>query len=657
MKKHTKILFAILLMPSTSLLSQNNNTDSLKVVFNSSKSDSAYISNALDLAWEYMYFNTDTAIVYANKGLKRSIDAENGLEIVNSYNTLGVCYIVLGNYPEAISNLQKALGKGNMLLSKEPDNKRYKRRVLAVYANVGNIYYYQAQYDKSIEYYLRSLKLAREIGFRGGVSVCISNIGAAYKDLLNYPKALEYLYEALDIALEVGEKPAITQSLNNLGSIYFSIPDYDSAYYYFYKCLKINEAENFEHELINNYVNMGDVMRETNKADSALFYYKKAINISAKLKSADGLINCNYMIGQLYLKQGEFNKSEEYLKKSLGLARETGTSRFVMLAHEKLADVYLKTNNYKLAYEHFYKSSKVRDSIFSAESDERIAEMEAKYQTQEKEKKIAFLNEKTKLQSENSMITKFVAGSIIVILLLVIAVVIISYRSFKNKQMAERRRLQQQNERKVLDISIETEYKERKRFAEDLHDGLGVLLSALKLYINEIEGTENRAERNKIIRQSNKMLDEAITNARNISNNIMPAALKNNGLETALCSFADKINATSQIKIEIIAKNIKKHYPNSLEMNLYRILTEMINNTLKHASASEIKISLVQKSDKMFISYYDNGRGFDYEKVMKSGNKGMGLENTLGRISSIGGKCSMKSKPGSGFFAGIELIV
>ncbi len=657
MKKHIRILFAVLLIPDLSLLSQNSNTDSLKAALNSSKNDSAYIADALDLAWEYMYFNSDTAIVYANKGLQRSIDSDKGLEVVNSYNTLGVCYIVLGKYPQAISNLKKALGKGDLLLSREPDNKKYKRRVLAVYANIGNIYYYQAQYDMSIEYYLKSLKLAREIDYLGGVSVCISNIGAAYKDLLNYPKALEYLYEALDIAMDVGEKPAITQSLNNLGSIYFSIPDYDSAYYYFYKCLKINEAENFEHELINNYVNMGDVMRETNKVDSALFYYKKAINISSRLKSLDGLINCNYMIGQLYLKKKEFRKSQEYLNKSLELARETGTSRFIMLSNEKLAEVYLKTNNYKSAYEHFYESSKVRDSIFSAESDERIAEMETKYRTQEKEKKINFLNEKTKLQAENSRITKFVSGSIIVILLLVIAVVIISYRSFKNKQMAERRRLQQQNEHKILDISIETEYKERKRFAEDLHDGLGVLLSALKLYINEIEGADDAAERNKIIRQSNKMLDEAITNARNISNNIMPAALKNNGLEMALRSFADNINATSKIKIDIKATNIKTHYKNSIEMNLYRVLTEMINNTIKHASASEVQISFIQKPDKLFITYNDNGKGFDYEEVIKSKDKGMGLGNTLGRISSIGGKCTIKSKPGAGFFAGIELAV
>ncbi len=656
-----KVIFTLALLfafsYSSSLFSQSENTNRLELLLTNSTTDSIRFKTAIDVAWNYMYNNPDSALLYANTGLDIALKSGIKLNIVNAFNTIGVCYIVIGNYYQALSNLNRALENGNPLLKAEPDNIKYKRRVLAVYANIGNIYYYQSKYAKAIDNYIKSLNLAQEINYENGISVCTSNIGAAYKDLLNYPKALEYNYKALAIANKIDNRYTQSQCLNNLGTVYFSIPNYDSANYYYLKCIKINEAENFEHDLIDNYVNMGDVLRQLNKYDSALYYYNKAINISTKLNSVDGLINCNYMIAQLYLKTNHLQKSKEYFTKSLKLAEESGTQRFVMLSHEKLADVYKKLGNYKLAYQEFYLSSKTRDSIFNAESDERIADMETKYQTREKEKQISFLNQKTNFLNEKALVSRIVFISITIILLLIITIIIIMYQSYKNKQLAEKTKIQQQVERKMIEVVIETEDKERKRFAEDLHDGLGVLLSTLKLYINEIDGTKDRSEREKIIKQSNEMLDDAIKNARNIANNIMPVALKNNGLEMAINSFCNKINASSGIDINIRSINFNKHYKSTIEISIYRILTEMINNTLKHAQASRIDITLTDKQGHLFITYKDDGVGFDYTKTITSSKKGMGLNNSLSRMETIGAKYEIKTAPGKGFFAGIEVDV
>ncbi len=655
---HFKTLSLILLglLLHSRGFSQNNETDSLKTLLNTDLRDTAFVNTALDLAWIYMYSESDSAVKYANLALETALKAGEQLKTASAYNTLGVCYIVKAEYYEALAYLSKALEAGNRLLEQDPANTAYKRRLLAIYTNTGNIYYYKGEYEKSVTNYLQALRLAGEIGFENGVAINLSNLAASYKDLLNYEKALEYNYKALAIALRTKDDFSLSQSYNNLGSVYFSMDAFDSAYLYFLKSKSINEKNGDEYELINNYVNLADVFRETGNYDSSLYYYKHSIAICQKVNSIDGLINCNYMIGQLYQKQGAVDQSIKHYKESLHLATESGTSRFVMLASEELAKMYRQKGDYKKALAYFVAAAAVRDSIFNAESDARIADMEVKYQTQKKEEEIIRLKEQKLLQEANARTDKIILLAVIIILILVIILIVVAFRLSRQKLSSEKQRLKQEAELKVLDAVIETEYKERKRFAEDLHDGLGVLLSTLRLYINEI--TESSpSERKKLIEQSNGLLDEAIANARNISNNMMPAALKTDGLEAAVRSFCDKINSSGNITIDVQSANFKKHHNHLIEITLYRVIKELTNNTLKHAGANRIDISLTEKGNKLFVVYKDDGKGFDYEQMKESPQKGMGLDNLRNRINSIGGKCIIKSKSGEGFFAGIEVNI
>ncbi|NOX86599.1 MAG: tetratricopeptide repeat protein [Chlorobi bacterium] len=647
------LLFALWLYPM--LTAQNSTADSLKKLLGTNLPDTSYVQTALDLAWTYMYSETDSAVKYAQIALRAARAGNYKLKTASAYNTLGVCFIVKAGYYKALSYLASALETGKMLMEEDPGNATYKRRVLAIYTNTGNIYYYKGEYDKSIDNYFQALKLAEEIGYNTGIAVNSSNLAASYKDLLNYPKALEYNYKALAIAKKTGNSYSLSQSMNNLGSVYFSTKDYDSAYSYFFRSKEINEREGNEYELINNYVNLADVLRETERYDSSLYYYNLSVGLCRKLNSVDGLINCNYMIGQLYQKQGLLDKSADYFKESLRMATESGTSRFIMLSNEELAKVYRKKGDYKKALAYFTAGSRMRDSIFTAESDARIAEMETKYQTEKKEEEIRSLKEKTMLQAAQSRTNRIILVAVIIIFALIIFLVFISFRSFKLKQLAEKRLMQQHAERKVLDAVMETEFRERKRFAEDLHDGLGVLLSTLKLYIGEMKSETSRQDRKTLTGQINNLLDEAIKNARNISNNIMPAVLKNNGLNAAIRSFSDKINASGKVRITIHPANQNKRHKPTIEITLYRIITELINNTLKHAEATNIEILMTEKNNKLFMTYRDDGKGFDYKKMDKSGKKGMGFENIKSRLGSINGKYTFNTAPGKGFFAGIEV--
>ena len=649
-------LLVILFSSGKLLFSNTSNVDSLIQLLKKSPVDTNYVNNALDIAWDFMYTHTDSAEFFAQKALEASKKLKNDFFIVSSYNAIGVTYIVRGNYQNALAALTQGLKVSKAMLDKNPDNKKYKRRILAIYTNIGNVNYYLGQYSKAIDNYLKAYNLSEEIGFVIGMANTLSNIGASYKDLLNYPKALEYNYKSLALARKTGDNYWLSQSLNNLGSVYYSVPNYDSARYYFTVSMKMFEKDSNEFELINSYVNMGSVYQKLNKYDSSLIFYKRGIQLSEKLSSADGLINAHYMMGQLYKALDSFPEATNHFKKSIKLATETGTNRFIMMGNEELSDIYAELGDYKKALLHYKAGAVLRDSIFSEEHDKRITEMEAIYQNKEKEEKIKLLTQQNALEKAQSKNRQILFVSIIIILLLLLIAIIMAYRSYQHKQIAARSMLKQKSEKRVLDAVIKTEIRERKRFAEELHDAMGALLSTLKLYINELgDKNNNEKEREELLIQSNSLLDEAITNARSIAHNIMPASIKENGLEFSLRSLVEKINASGQIAIKFNTSGLQQHYEEVIELSVYRVLTEMINNTLKHAEASSVSISLLEKNNKLLVNYKDNGKGFDYKTTLASGKRGLGLKNILSRIGMMGGKHLITSEKGMGFSAFIEL--
>ncbi len=208
-------------------------------------------------------------------------------------------------------------------------------------------------------------------------------------------------------------------------------------------------------------------------------------------------------------------------------------------------------------------------------------------------------------------------------------------------------------ERITLNAIIQAEEKERTRVSQDLHDSLGPLLSAIKLYSNSIVNADNRKKRKDINIKITELMDEAVKTVKEISNNLSSHILKNFGFLEAINSFAEKIETNYPIKILLELKE-NMDISETIQIILYRVLVELINNTLKYAYASEIKIKLNTVSGKISIIYSDNGQGFNVEKEMVSG-KGMGLHNIHSRIKSLGGTISMKSSEGQGTL--VEILI
>lgn len=213
-------------------------------------------------------------------------------------------------------------------------------------------------------------------------------------------------------------------------------------------------------------------------------------------------------------------------------------------------------------------------------------------------------------------------------------------------------------ERQILSAVIKGEERERQRFAREMHDGLGPLLSALKLYVNELKSISMpEEERKMLIAQSNELIDEAVNTTRTISNNLMPTILQSYGLNKAVQTFCDKVNKTNQLVINFNTRNIADKFDNNLELILFRVISELINNTIKHAKAKSVNIFLEKEHNVLSLSYSDDGIGFAAEKIIMSDIGGTGLKNIISRIKSINGKYYFGKNPDDGFNIKIEIII
>ncbi|MBN2174448.1 MAG: Cache 3/Cache 2 fusion domain-containing protein [Bacteroidales bacterium] len=205
-------------------------------------------------------------------------------------------------------------------------------------------------------------------------------------------------------------------------------------------------------------------------------------------------------------------------------------------------------------------------------------------------------------------------------------------------------------EDRILTTIIQTEENERKRFAADLHDDLAPILSTVKLYTDLLKKKNfKKIDEEEAVRNIEELVDMAITSTRTISRNIRPNILQDFGLAAAVNDFCNFIKKTESINIEVFTYQYTIEQRGIEETVLYQSVKELINNTIRHASAKNIKIELKSYENQIILYYRDDGIGFDLEEAMKQ-NSGLGLNNIVNKIKSVKGTVDINTKPGEGMF-------
>ena len=209
-------------------------------------------------------------------------------------------------------------------------------------------------------------------------------------------------------------------------------------------------------------------------------------------------------------------------------------------------------------------------------------------------------------------------------------------------------------ENRLMTAVLRTEERSRASFSRELHDGLGPLLSSAKMSLSALQRAELSDKDRLVLQNSTAAIDEAIRSLREISNNLSPHILNNFGLARGIKNFVDRLGTVRDTHITFRTTLGEQRFDSNIEVIIYRVVCELINNSLKHANCTEIEITLRLGGKYLIVDYRDNGCGFSVRDVE---NRGMGLSNIRSRVSSLNGKFTITSRPGEGMQAKVSVTI
>ncbi len=677
--------------------SQNNYPKALEYFFKSLTSamemgDSSRVAKLLENIGMIYYVQGSyfKALDFCMKSLKISEKMNDKNDIASVCRNIGEIYDLQENYIRALEYYNKAL-----TISKETGDKK---GFAASLTNIGQLYLSMDDKKKAIENLMLSLNINSEINYKEGVSSCLLNIGDYYSDQKKYSKALEYYFKADKLNIDLKDKKAQATILTLVGEIYFAQNNYAKALESYQKSLDIALQLGIKDLLKEDYQTISNIYEKIGNIEEAYSFHKKYSDIKDSISNEKNISKIADMQTMYETEKQEENIT--LLKKESELqSLKLDQNKIIMYS---LIAVFLLLvilvififNNYR----HRQRVKQLNSEIALRESEEKyrdLANLLPQIMFEVNNKNIlTFINTAglsiTGYFAENIMdgleVTDIFAHDDKEKFLKNINEIyngvdlkgmeysarkkdgtnfpVLCYFSpyvDKDKNQGLRGIAMditehKQVERRILNKVVETEENERKRIAKDLHDGLGPLLSSIKLYVNELQSPDtDNTEKIEMLKYTNELINDAVSSTRTIANNLMPGIISDYGLVKALHSFCNKLNIAKSMNISFDAGDDLRRYDSTVEITLYRVLMELINNSIKHASAKNIKITFSEDNRVLNILFKDDGKGFNISRTLKDPKIGMGLNNIINRVKSIHGTCEFISDEGAGTTVKIKI--
>ncbi|MCF8297700.1 MAG: tetratricopeptide repeat protein [Saprospiraceae bacterium] len=599
----------------------------------------------------YVQNNYKKANEYYNQSLEIKKELNDQQGIANIYNNIGSIHFQQKNFKLCLDYYKKALE-----IRKQINDKR---GIAASFNNIGTIYFEEGKINEALEYKFKSLDIKKEIGEKYGISLTLTAIGRIYLESGDFNEAISYLNSSLDIAYEIKNKILEKDIYSYLAKTYAEKNDFKQAYHYHNLYSDISDSIYYENK--DKQLEELQISYETEKRVEEIEHLK---NIS-ELNSENKKTQKKYIIGSailliliiiisiraIFVRQ----KSKRLIaQKIANLELLESEKKYKELANLLPQTVFELDINRKFTIINSAGLSLTGYSKFDLINGFYIDDIIIENDLKRFQEDILYILEGGKYKGQEYIMIRKDKSTFP-------GITYISPIKDKNNVAVGYRGIiiditeQKHLERKLLSSVIETEDKERKQFSEDLHDGLGPLLSTIKLYFNQLnaEGID-KIEKKEMIKYTNELIDDAITTARSIANHLMPETISDNGLIPAINSFCEKLNFTKTINVVFKTSNINQRYPNSVETAIYRIIIELINNTIKHAAANNINILMKEDSRILSIIFEDDGIGFDPALTLRK-EEGLGLNNVLNRAKSINAKCKIESHENKGTIVNISV--
>lgn len=586
--------------------------------------DSLNILQYLSEGSRFESINSDSSLLYIMKALDQSLSSRSLKLISLATEDLGGYFTGREKYKEAMWCYLKSL----MIEQKRKDE----IRIADLYDKLGMVYYYMEVFNKSLDYNQKALNIYKDHNDTTGIAEVLSHLGSLHSSrefcekrnkaekLLDFQTAISYYEQSIRYCNIIGDGNGIARGNQNIAAVY----------------------------------------NKMNNPGLALGYVQNSLAYYRKINNPERISSTLFTLGKTYYKLKDYNKSIQSFKESEKIALDGNLLEGMQYLYEALAMPYYDIKDYKNAYNTYIKYMTIRDSVYNSEKSRQIIELETKYQTELKQ------NEILRLTSEKKRKNNLVYSLITVIFLMGSSVYYYVRLLRKNKIIADQNN--EIHEKKILELEKETLYlaarsviegeeAERSRLAGDLHNGLGGLLSGIKINLSSMK--ENAVITHDNINAFNhaiSLLDTSISELRRIAHNLMPETLNHYGIKTALEDFCSQVAPAGQPKISLHYFGDDIRYSKDVELTIYRVIQELVNNALKHAEAESISIEVFSEPKRLFVQVADNGKGFQKSDNLKD-CQGKGLNNISDRITALNGKIDIWSQPGEGTEISVEITL
>ena len=621
-------------------------TDSLLHVWRSGKPDASTYN---ELIWAYVFNQPDSAIYFGKRGLDWVRKHREDSLLGGIQNRIGVAYDIKSMPDSALYYYGLALKQ-----SRKTKNLKTEGGALN---NIGLIYWNKGETEKAIDHYIRSAEIFEKINDMIGLGNNYNNIALILHEDGQHAKSLRYHRQALQIRKRIKHTYGIAASYSNIGQLYFTgIPqNYDSALYYLELSIPLKQELKDQYGLARTYHSIGDIHLNQGHVDKALTFMQMTLKLQLAIKNAEGYTSTYYNISGAYSKLRDHRMQLIYLDSAETFATANDDRTLLWKIYRQKASALSKTGSFEAAYPYWVRYSELKDSLLNVERSEKVEELETRFRTAEQEKELAAKQSalalaQLKVENRNKWVIGLVSGLISLILLGTLL-----FQTYRRKIQDEKYAAVILERERGLRAMIQATEEERKRIAKDLHDGIVQTLTGLSLRLQkQFVALKADTEQQKKFQESQAMLNDSISEVRTISHQMMPRVLSEMGLIPAIDDMLGKSLGNTDIIFEFEHHKVEgERFAENVEVGLYRICQELVNNIIKHSEAKAVSVQLFRTSSHLVMVVEDNGKGFTFESTEDV--NGIGLMNITSRAKAMKGEVNYQPSPKQGTVATIRI--
>lgn len=609
----------------------------------------------MDLGNNIGYYDAAKALGYAQEGheLSKKINYPTG--IARTGYLMGNTYLDLGDYEKSKKWLDESekvfesIGRTDMIGM--INNAR------------GNWHFMQSDMWNAAHFYTKATEIFQQLKDTSREIFPYQNLIASLGEIKNYEKAVTLSKKLLALLQQRNDSVQIAHALNHLVLNYTAMGKMEQARQYIPGLLS-HIAHSLDYNLVaDSYHVIGEFYYKSSQYDTAIRYYTMALEKA--LRNNYQPAQYNVSLGAAYLKKNNWPLAYQHLSTAITLARQANSRDIYYRACLPMSEYYATINDHKNAYAYLQEYNKLNDSILVAETRQYSTQLEAVYESNKKESEIlqlktTELNKTLAIKKRNNYLLLAVG---LLLLSAIVFTVLLRNKNIRQRLLERDRQLQQEKiatlekEQQVLSLQsmITGQETERTRIARDLHDGLGGLFSTVKMYFSTLQHERPELATDPLFNKSFELADTASVEMRRIAHNLMPEVLMKLGLVNAVQDLCNNINAGRLMKISFQHYGMQQRLQSNMEVMLYRIIQELLNNILKHAQASEVIIQFNRHSDRLTITVEDNGRGFNV--VEAADNNSVGIGTIKSRVHYLNGQLNIDSKSGVGTTVIMEFLL